>query len=62
MGAFRKIGRLSTEKADRNEKIIQYKRDHEDATLREIGGVFGISRQRVSVILRNAGIKYIRYG
>lgn len=62
MGAFRKGGSLSTEKADRNKQLIKYKQDHEDATLREIGGVFGISRQRVSVILRNAGIKYIRYG
>lgn len=39
-------------KLERNKKIIKYRRDNPDLSLREIGEVFGISRVRVFQILQ----------
>jgi len=50
------------EKVERNEKLVQYKKDNPQATCREVGRLFRISGQAVSRIWRRAGIKYQKYG
>ena len=62
MAPYAKLKPQTNEKTERNDEIVQYKRDNPKATVRDIGGLFGISGARVSRILRRAGIKYERYG
>ena len=42
------------DKRKRNEQLIRYSKENPELTMREIGAVFGLSGQRVHVILSKA--------
>ena len=47
----------SLKKANRNEALIEYRRAHPDLSLKEIGEVFGITKQRVHEIIAKYGVQ-----
>jgi len=42
-------------KKRRNRELIAYRKNHPDLSLAEIGEIFGITKQRVSEILKRHG-------
>ncbi|MFC1871595.1 LuxR C-terminal-related transcriptional regulator [Chloroflexota bacterium] len=48
---------ISSKKGNRQAIIEEYLIDHPSATLRELGELFGISRQRVHVLLQGMDLK-----
>jgi len=42
-------------KKERNRLLIEYRQQHPELSMAEIGKIFNISKQRVSVILKGGG-------
>jgi len=52
---YRKVKPMPNEKTKRNKLMVQYRQDHPEATLKDIGEIFGISKARVLQIIQREG-------
>ena len=51
---YRKVRPQTYEKSVRNGAIVEYHRSHPEATMGDIGGIFGVSRARAYQIIKRA--------
>ena len=49
---YRKVKPMPNEKVERNRLMLQYRLDHPEATLEDIGKIFAIGKARVLQILQ----------